>query len=94
MAGAPKKQLLNKQLSPDVEKVMNDRKTVLLNEPCFLTADEDISYSSAVIAPIITEGDAVGAVIIAAKEPGITLGNLETKLAETAAGFLAKQMET
>jgi AbrB family transcriptional regulator (stage V sporulation protein T) len=75
-------------------RVMNDRKMVLFNEPCFLTADEDISYSSAVIAPIITEGDAVGAVIIAAKEPGITLGNLETKLAETAAGFLAKQMES
>jgi len=94
VAGAPKKQLMNKQLSPDVEKVMTDRKMVLFNEPCFLTADADISYSSAVIAPIITEGDAVGAVIIAAKEPGITLGNLETKLAETAAGFLAKQMES
>lgn len=94
VAGAPKKQLMNKQVSPDVEKVMTERKMVVFNEPCFLTVDEDISYSSAVLAPIITEGDTVGVVIIAAKEPGITLGNLETKLAETAAGFLAKQMES
>ena len=87
VAGAPKKQLLNKQLSPDVEKVMSDRKMVLFNEPCFLTADEDISYSSAVIAPIITEGDAVGAVIIAAKEPGTTLGKPGTKLLRRLLGF-------
>ena len=94
VAGAPKKQLMNKQVSPDVEKVMTERKMVVFNEPCFLTAYEDINYSSAVVAPIITEGDPVGAVIIAAKEPGIALGNLETKLAETAAGFLAKKMES
>ena len=94
VAGAPKKQLMNKQVSTDVEKVMNERKMVVFNEPCFLTVDEDVSYSSAVLAPIITEGDTVGVVILAAKEPGITLGNLETKLAETAAGFLAKQMES
>jgi len=94
VAGAPKKQLMNKQVSTDVEKVMTERKMVVFNEPCFLTVDEDVSYSSAVLAPIITEGDTVGVVILAAKEPGVALGNLETKLAETAAGFLAKQMES
>lgn len=94
VAGAPKKQLMNKQISPDVEKVMAERKVKVFNEPFFLTSDEDISYNSVVIAPIIAEGDAVGAVIIAAKEPGVAMSNLETKLAETAAGFLAKQMES
>ncbi|MDD2554107.1 MAG: stage V sporulation T C-terminal domain-containing protein, partial [Desulfotomaculaceae bacterium] len=39
-------------------------------------------------------GDTLGTVIIASKEPGVQMGNLETKLAETAAGFLAKQMES
>lgn len=94
VAGAPKKQLMNKQVSPDVEKVMADRKMAVFNEPVFLTSDEDISYNSAVMAPIIAEGDAVGTVIIAAKEPGVQMSNLESKLAETAAGFLAKQMES
>ncbi len=94
VAGAPKKQLLNRQISPDVEKVMADRKMVVFNEQCFLTYDEDISYNSAVIAPIIAGGDAVGAVILAAKEPDVQMSELESKLAETAAGFLAKQMES
>ncbi len=94
VAGAPKKQLMNKQISSDVERIMADRKMTVFSEPCFLTIDEDISYSSAVIAPIIAEGDAVGAVILAAKDPGVQMGNLESKLAETAAGFLAKQMES
>lgn len=94
VAGAPKKQFMNKQIGTAVEKVMADRKMVVFNEPCYITTDEDISLNSAVIAPIIAEGDTVGAVIIAAKEPGVPMGNLETKLAETAAGFLAKQMES
>ncbi|OPX83744.1 MAG: Stage V sporulation protein T [Pelotomaculum sp. PtaB.Bin104] len=94
VAGAPKKQLMNKQIGSIVENVMTERKMVVLNEPSYLTADEDISYSSAIIAPIIAAGDAVGAVILTTKDPGVQMGNLETKLAETAAGFLAKQMES
>jgi len=94
VAGAPKKHLLNKQISPAVEKVMAERKLTVLAEPCFLTHDEDVSYAAAVIAPIVAEGDAVGAVIIAAKEAGVSMGELESKLAETAASFLAKQMES
>ncbi|MFO7173126.1 MAG: stage V sporulation T C-terminal domain-containing protein, partial [Bacillota bacterium] len=33
------------------------------------------------------------AVILCSREPDVTMGDLELKLAETAAGFLAKQME-
>ena len=50
-------------------------------------------YSSEVIAPIIAEGDAIGAVLIISKTAGEKLGDLELKLAETAALFLGKQME-
>ncbi|MDD2444326.1 MAG: stage V sporulation protein T [Desulfotomaculaceae bacterium] len=94
VAGAPKKQLMNKLISPDVEKVMMERKMAVFNESYFLTADEDVSYNSVVIAPIIASGDTLGAVIIATKDPEVQMSNLETKLAETAAGFLAKQMES
>lgn len=94
VAGAPKKQLINKQISTSIENAMSERKMVVFNEPCYLTSDEDINYGSAIIAPIIASGDAVGAVILATKESDVKMGNLETKLAETAAGFLAKQMES
>jgi AbrB family transcriptional regulator (stage V sporulation protein T) len=43
------------------------------------------------VAPIIVEGDIAGAVMLVSKEER-TMGDLELKLAETAAGFLAKQL--
>ena len=94
VAGAPKKQLLNKQISHNVEDAMTDRKVLVFNNPCFLTYDEDVNYVAAVIAPIIASGDAVGAVILSTKDSNVRMGDLETKLAENAAGFLAKQMES
>ena len=42
--------------------------------------------------PILAEGDAIGSVVILSKE-GKALGEVEQKLAETAAAFLGKQME-
>jgi AbrB family transcriptional regulator (stage V sporulation protein T) len=46
-----------------------------------------------VIVPIITEGDAIGAVILLSKEENAVMGEAEIKVAETAAQFIGKQME-
>ncbi len=101
VAGAPKKEYVNKAIGPAIEKVMEERKAVIINSPgeetyckeCMIVEDGECKYSSEVIAPIIVEGDPIGAVILASKEPDIKMGEMELKLAETAAGFLAKQME-
>ena len=45
------------------------------------------------MSPIIAQGDPIRAVILCSKEANVTMGEMEVKLAETAAGFLAKQME-
>lgn len=104
VAGAAKKEFLNKPLGDIVEKIMEDRKAVLINNPseykngraCPIEIDDDeeASYqiTAEVIAPIIVEGDAIGAVIIVSRQPGVQMGNVEIKLSETAASFLAKQM--
>ena len=44
-------------------------------------------------SPIIAEGDPIGTVILGTTDPNRSLGELELKLCETAAGFLGKQME-
>ncbi len=101
VSGAPKKEFLNKPVGSAVEKVMEERKAVIINNPgedatcreCLLIEDGECKFSSEVIAPIIAEGDPIGAVILASKEPDTKMGEMELKLAETAAGFLAKQME-
>ncbi|MFZ5639762.1 MAG: stage V sporulation protein T [Bacillota bacterium] len=100
VAGAPKKEFINRPIGSAVEKVMDERRAVLINDPganensAVIEGDEDASrFSAEVIAPIIAEGDPIGAVILLSKEEGTQMGDLEMKLAETAAGFLAKQME-
>jgi AbrB family transcriptional regulator (stage V sporulation protein T) len=101
VAGAPKKEYMNKPIGPAVEKVMEERRAVIINNPgedpyckeCMIVEDGECKYSAEVIAPIVAEGDPIGAVILASKEPDVKMGELELKLAETAAGFLAKQME-
>lgn len=98
VSGTSKKDYLEKKVSNELEKLMNERKVTLLNEsgkiiPLYDDEDVEDKYTSQVIAPIIAEGDAIGAVIISTKENGIKFGELEMKLSETAAAFLGKQME-
>lgn len=99
VAGAPKKEFLNKPLSSAVEKAMETRKSVLIENtaehPFYREGDDEGAprFVSEVIAPIIAEGDPIGAVLIGTREKNVKMGSMELKLAETAAGFLAKQME-
>ena len=96
-SGTPKKEFIDKKISDELEKVVENRKTIIMGsegrEIIPLYSDDDESkYSSQVISPIIAEGDIIGSVIIISKE-GEKFGELESKLAETAALFLGKQME-
>ena len=102
VAGAPKKEFLNKAIGPGVEKTLEERKVAVINDlkehphckQCPVNESEGgCKVTAEVIAPIISQGDPIGAVIIMSKDAGIKMGELEVKLAETAAGFLAKQME-
>jgi AbrB family transcriptional regulator (stage V sporulation protein T) len=102
VSGTTKKEFLNKTLVPVLGKVIEERKTSQVNDkrdPYFdeiAVIDESEKFVNAnkVVAPIIVEGDAIGAVILIAKEPGVRMGDVELKMAGTAATFLSKQMET
>lgn len=100
VSGAPKKEYMDKRISEDIERVLTERKSVIHtstdgNKGITLTNDEEDAsqYSAQVISPIIAEGDAIGAVIIMSKDANATMGDVEKKLADTAALFLGKQME-
>ena len=97
VSGGSKKEYIERKVSQELEKVMEERKAVLITDQSKtipLNSDEEAGkYTSQVISPIIAEGDAIGAVIILSKEPGEKLGELELKLSQTASAFLGKQME-
>jgi AbrB family transcriptional regulator (stage V sporulation protein T) len=99
VSGAPKKEFLNRPLSAAIERVMEMRRSVLINDTAqheyYRDSDEEnlSKFYAEVIAPIISEGDPIGAVLMGTRTRDVKMTDLELKLVETAAGFLAKQME-
>jgi AbrB family transcriptional regulator (stage V sporulation protein T) len=99
VSGASKKEFLEKMLSPELEKIMEEKSTVIVesseDKVISITADEspDRKYSSQVVSTIISEGDPIGAVIMLSTDPDARMGEVEAKLTQSAAGFLGKQME-
>jgi len=95
VAGASKKDHIEKAIGDIVEKSMESRKTIFEENQSDVSIIKDSieSLSSYVIAPIISGGDPIGTVIFISKDPNNKMANLEVKMAETAASFLAKQME-
>lgn len=92
VAGKNVKEMMNQTIGNVVEEVMENKKVEVFTAPVAVTEDLKSTFDSAVIAPIISEGSSIGTVIIASREKD-QMSNLESKLAETAAGFLARQME-
>ena len=94
VSGAPKKELREKKISAELEKIMQS-KSIFLSGPgarsISISNDTD-KYEAGVIAPIVYDGDSIGSVVFIA-EPSAKIGEVESKLAETAASFLGKTME-
>ena len=97
VAGGPKKDILQKNISRQLEQLINERQSVCAgkDEKNFipLVTEELEGVTAQVVTAIICEGDAIGAVAILSREPRARFGDMEMKLAVTAAGFLRRQME-
>jgi len=101
VSGAAKKDFLGKSIGKMVEKSMEERRGFLNNylenstsHDGTIVADdkgeESYRLGSEVIMPIISQGDPIGTVIICSKDG---VGDIEKKVAQSAAGVLARQME-
>jgi AbrB family transcriptional regulator (stage V sporulation protein T) len=95
VSGASKKEFMDKPIGAVTEQAMDARKVSLETNPGEYELCKDIqeTIGSYVIAPIVAAGDAIGSVILWNRDQHVKMGQLELKMAETAAGFLAKQME-
>ncbi|WP_414051700.1 stage V sporulation protein T [Bacillus pumilus] len=93
VSGSSKKEYLNKSISDLLERTMDQRNSVLeeSKKEIQLVDGIDDDVSAYTIAPIVANGDPIGAVVLFSKER--SMGEVEHKAAETAAGFLARQME-
>ncbi len=95
VSGGSRKEFMEKHISDELEQVLNARNTHIATRndsdfvPIVENENDDI-YSAELIVPIICEGDVLGAIIMLGDQ---SMGEVEGKLAQTAAGFLGKQME-
>ncbi|MDO5401331.1 MAG: stage V sporulation T C-terminal domain-containing protein [Eubacteriales bacterium] len=96
LSGLPKRELMDKPNSQALEKLMEQRKNYLFHPgdtPIF-AADGADKYPLGAAAPIVSQGDLMGCVMLLMKEGDAPLQESDQGLAKTAAGFLGLQMES
>lgn len=94
VAGGQKKELLEMRISRELEGIMEERGVYQLKSGGrHITVTEGGNKTVCVAAPVISEGDVMGCVVLFADGEFVT-GEAEYKVAQTAAGFLGRQMES
>ena len=95
LSGAPKRDLMDKPNSQELDRIMEQRKCYRYTqgEVPLRAAEGADKYHLGVAAPILSQGDLMGCVMLLIPEDGAPLMESDQKLAQTVAGFLGKQME-
>lgn len=95
VSGAPKRELGEKHISGQLSEVMEARQLYQKRD-----GDRDLpavegssSYRVSVAVPILSEGDVMGCVMFLDGDDQLPTGEVESKVAQTVAAFLGKQME-
>ena len=94
--GAPTKDLMDKPNSPELEKLMEQRKNYRYQpgQPIVRASEQVEKYHLGVAAPILSQGDLMGCVMLLLNENDNPLAEADQGLVQTIAGFLGKQMES
>ena len=99
VSGVAKKDFLEQGISKDLEKIMEEKEAYISKEnnnvsiPVAQNDNNEKRNNAQVVYPIISDGDAIGTVILLSKDVNTKMTEVETKVAQSAASFLATQME-
>ena len=103
-SGVPKKEYNDKPLSDRLEQIIENRSLYNYQQggdkiPLISDAGDNPTHYISCAMPILSEGDIVGCVVALRDSTSSSLesnlGNdVETKLIQTAAGFLGRQLES
>ena len=94
LSGAPKRDLMDKQNSRELERIMEQRKPYCYAGGSRIRAAESVDgYYLGVAAPILSGGDLMGCVMVLMDDKSAPVGETERKVCQTVAGFLGQQME-
>ena len=96
VSGTVKKDFMSKQITRQLEELIEQRMPLVAscNHDRYIqiTDDSPIQAVSEAICPIISEGDALGAVIMLAKDDKQSYSDTEKLLVSSAADFIGRQM--
>lgn len=95
VAGAPRRDLADRQISSELEALMDRRQIYEYKEgsATLPVCENGEKYYISVAAPILSEGDVLGCVVFAGSAGETATGEVEQKLAQSVAAFLGKHME-
>lgn len=94
VAGVSKKEYLERRVTQSLEDIMQSRKGFTATDHnTNVKPVEGIDRKASVVFPIISSGDVNGAVVMLSDEENFIPSDTETKLVQTAAEFLGKQLE-
>lgn len=96
VTGAPRREIQDKQISPELERLMEGRQ-IYQHKPGAETIPlcaDGTAFHVGTAAPILSEGDVLGCVIFAEDGESQSPDEIDYKLAQAAAAFLGKHMES
>lgn len=96
LSGAPRKELQDKPNSAELEQLMEQRKFYRYTEgqKRLRPTDATERYHLGIAAPIVSQGDLMGCVMMLLEENGDALPESNQMLVQTVAEFLGRQMES
>jgi AbrB family transcriptional regulator (stage V sporulation protein T) len=92
VAGRVPKAAAKGSVSQVVLDAMGDGDVKTIHETVSISEDGSPMFTSAVICPITVDDEVMGTVIVASIKADTPVGEVESKITQTAAEFLAKQM--
>ncbi len=99
VSGGSKKEFLEQDVSNELEKLMEDKEIYTSKEnsnkamPITKNSKNEKKNNAQIVYPIISNGDTIGTVILISKDVNTKMDEVEKKVAQSAATFLASQME-
>lgn len=93
-AGIPKKDTYERRISPELESLLEHRRSYIAKASAErLQPIDGLARYASVCVPILAAGDMTGAVCLLLPDGGALPGEGDIKLAQVAAAFLGRQME-
>ena len=92
--GLPRREVVERRVSAQVEQIMEERQSYQAGGQPTPLHDGESKYQVAAAVPILSRGDVLGCVLLVSGEDRRAIGEVEMKLAQAAASFLGRHMES